>query len=242
MAKTFFFLWLSISLFSSLLHSLSFSSECAPHSFIFNGRCFNSCPDHSYIVQEKASENVLKRRELNNNREFDGSLEDIIGRTESMRNRAAALKAPQKLCGSCHESCLKCKGPMERDCITCETDYNQIIIGSEITCRPTKSATKLPSDGLANQLKSFSIEKIVLISSAIGILVMITCICIYLLCIKCDGHILTSICERWKQVMGKASNLSASQEKYSYNIVEMEDTPLTLPRLDVNDDDSDASV
>lgn len=161
-----------------------------------------------------------------------------------MRNRAAAAAlTPQKLCGSCHVSCLKCKGPTEHDCLTCDSDYNQIIIGSSITCQPIKSAiiddSKSPLNGITNQLKNYSLEKIVLISTSIAILLMITCICIYLLCIKCD--IFTSICERMKRLMSKASNVSQSQEKYTYNVVGTEDMPLTLPRLVGNDDDSDAS-
>lgn len=168
-----------------------------------------------------------------------------------MRNRAAAARGgiPQKLCGSCHPSCLKCKGPTENDCLTCETDYNQIIIGSSITCHPSKIAindsNNLPISSITNQLKSYSTEKIVLISITIGILLMITCICIYLLCINCNCHIFSSICgERVKELMGRVRNLtSSSQEKYSYNIVEMEeDMPLTLlPKLNIDDMESDAS-
>lgn len=164
-----------------------------------------------------------------------------------MRNRAATAAglAPQKLCRSCHESCLKCKGPTENDCLACDSDYRQIIIGSSITCQPSQSAiiddSKSALSGITNQVKNYSIGKIVLISTAIGALLMITCICIYLLCIKCDCDIFSSICERMKRLMSKASNATTSQEKYTYNVVEMEDTPLTLPRLDGNDDDSDAS-
>jgi hypothetical protein len=162
-----------------------------------------------------------------------------------MRNRAAsAASTLQKLCGSCHESCLKCKGQTEHDCLTCDADYNQIIIGSSITCQPMKTAiiddSKSALSGITNQLKNYSLEKIVLISTVIGILLMITCICLYLLCIKCDCDIFTSICERMKRLMSKASNVTQSQEKYTYNVVEMEDTPLTLPRLNGNEDDSDS--
>lgn len=160
-----------------------------------------------------------------------------------MKNRAAT--APQKLCGSCHESCLKCKGPTQHDCLTCDADYNQIIIGSSITCQPVRlpiiDGSKSPLSGITNQLKNYSVERIALISTAISVLLMITCICIYLLCIKCDFDISASICERMKRLMGMASNVATKQEKYSYNVVGMEDTPLTLPRLDGNDDDSDAS-
>lgn len=163
-----------------------------------------------------------------------------------MKNRAASasVSSPQKLCGSCHDSCLKCKGQTEQDCLTCDIDYNQIIIGSSITCQSTKAAVNDGSKSafsITNQLKNYSLEKIVLISTFIGILLMTTCICIYLLCIKCDCDIFSSICERMKRLMSKASNVTSAQEKYTYNVVEMEDTPLTLPRLDANDDDSDAS-
>ncbi len=210
-------------------------AECSHNTFLFHGRCYNSCPDRTFIVPEKVSENALKRRAGDSN-EFD-SLEDILIRTETMKHRAAAA---QKLCGSCHQSCLKCKGPTKDDCIACEFDYNQIIIGSNIMCQ----SVKVESDkSFLSYLKSYSIQKIALISTAVGIFLMISCILINLLCIKFDCDIFSTFCEGIKHFMSTASNNASTQEQYTYNVIEMEDTPLTLPRttFDGNEDDSDNS-
>lgn len=252
-------------------------TECAHQTFIFDGRCYNTCPERSFIVEEKVSENVgeakglsvKKKRHAMNIDEFD-NLQDIIGRTEYvLKNRAITTSpsqsaSPQKLCGSCHESCLKCNGPTENDCLTCEADYNQIIIGSSITCHP-KSSSSPPSstavlfnDGnkstlnsITSKLKNYSIEKIVLVSSMFGILLMTTCICIYILFIKCDCDILSSFYDKTKQLIRKASGSkvvnTTEREKYTYNIVEMEErSPLTdlLPtdfQIVNNDDDYEDS-
>lgn len=271
--------------FSSLL------TECAHQTFIFDGRCYNTCPERSFIVQEKVSENIQskglslkKRRHAMNIDEFD-SLEDIIERSQyTVKNRAISSPessiTPQKLCGSCHEICLKCNGPTENDCLTCDSDYNQIIIGSRIICHgkmnvvgnsdvasasspitTTVPSTEMLNDenksvlnSVTNQLKNYSIEKIVLVSSMIGILLMIISICIYLLFIKCDCDILSSFYGKTKQfLLSRASSSNSSgieREKYSYNIVEMEErSPLTtdLPEsktrnYDDDDDDEDSDV
>jgi hypothetical protein len=214
-------------------------------------------------VQENAQSKGLsfkKRRHAMNIDEFD-SLDDILGRTEYavQRNRAIAVSAAtnvQKLCGSCHEVCLRCNGPTESDCLTCDADYNQIIIGSKITChskasveRPKASTPGNNDDDIklnviTNQLRNYSTEKIVLISSIVGISLMLTSICIYLLFTRCRFY------DNAKQFLGRASGSTSGtateREKYSYNIVEMEETsPLTnvLPSdFQINDDDDDSDL
>jgi hypothetical protein len=246
-------------------------SECAHQTFTYDGRCYNTCPERSYVVQEVASNNIpppkglsLKRRASNID-EFD-SFKDIIKRTETfMKNKdiIVSAAAAQKLCGSCHESCLKCNGPFENHCISCDVDYNQIIIGSSISCKHKTDDIKPPTalNEITNQLKSYSIEKIVLVSTLFGILLMITSICIYLLCIKCDCDILSSLYNQTKSLLNRASrrtttktttsmtkngSLSSTERgKYTYNpIVEMEDRPLTknerLPDFSNTLDDSDS--
>jgi len=260
-----------------LLSFESLFSECAHQTFIFDGRCYNTCPERSFIVPETVSENieskglsVKKRRHAMNIDEFD-SLDDIIGKTNRAILSSESSITPQKLCGSCHDVCLKCNGPTENDCLTCDSDYNQIIIGSRIICHrkanddeninssTTTMSTEIVNDGnksvlnsITNQLKNYSIEKIVLISSMIGILLMIISICIYLLLIKCDCDILSTVYGKTKQLLGRASSGNSTgveREKYSYNIVEMEErSPLTtiLPDSqilhDVYHDDEDSDI
>lgn len=139
----------------------------------------------------------------------------------------------QKLCGSCHESCIRCNGPLESDCIMCESDYNQIIIGSNISCsRKSNNVTGTLLQSIKSELSSYSKRQIALISLLIGFSMLITSIIIYLLCIKLDFNI-ASTSERDKNYSGK----------YSYNPIAQETEEILLTKLpDIpNNDDSDAS-
>jgi hypothetical protein len=198
---------------------------------------------------------LKERRHATHIDEFD-DLHDILGRTEyAVRNRAIASSASpptgvQKLCGSCHDVCLRCHGPTADECLTCEADYDQIIIGSKIACHsravpaPTPPVDKL--NVIANQLRDYSGEQIVLISAIVGVGLAAVAICIYLLFARCN---LASFNGRTKLFMGRAMGTNSGgamteREKYSYNIVEMEETsPLTVVKPTdfqiANDDDDD---
>lgn len=158
------------------------------------------------------------------------SLQDIIGSTKSvLKNRAITLDSIPKLCGSCHESCIRCNGPLDSNCIMCDSDYNQIIIGSNMSCVRKSNNT---TGTLVENIKSDSKLQIVLISVMIGFLLLITSVFIYLLCRKHD------INNASKAERDKFSG------KYVYGRIvhETEEIPLTmLPDNPSNDEDSDAS-
>lgn len=145
----------------------------------------------------------------------------------------------QKLCGSCHESCSRCNGPLDGDCVDCDSEYYQIIIGSTVSCRrKLTNATKLTLlDSIKTELKSYSTLKIILISLLMVVSLVITCISIYLLCRRCDTDN-GSASERGKTFLSK----------YSYDRINPETEEILLTRLtkapveafvDDSDDSSD---
>lgn len=213
-------------------------SECAVTYYLFDGKCFTTCPERTFVVPERVSFGNVRSKGLSlrkrawNIDEFD-NLEDITRPESLVKNRAIMMPSAQKLCGSCHESCLKCNGPLEKDCVACDSNYNQIIIGSSVSCAiRLNNATTSLLESLGNELKSFSRLKIILISSLIGVAVLlIVSVCIYLLLRKYESS--------------KAAASERGEFKYSYNqLVENENeeallTKLTNIPIHSDDDDSD---
>lgn len=191
-------------------------------------------PEKISAGNEGGSEGLSLRKRAANIDEF-GNLQDIIGRTESLvKNRAIMLGSSQKLCGSCHESCIRCSGPLDSDCLQCDSDYNQIIIGSNIICsRKSNNSTESLLQSIKSELNGYSTLQIILISALIGLSLMITCIATYLLCRKYDfENAMTT--ERDKNFSGK----------YSYNPITQENEEILLSKLtnipnEATDDESD---
>lgn len=198
------------------------------------------------MVPEKAFEEIvsgskglsLRKREANVEN-FD-NLQDIIGRTESfVKNRAIMQGSSQKLCGSCHESCIRCNGPHDTDCVVCDSDYNQIIIGSNISCSRKSNSTTDDSifTSIKHEIHGYSLLQIVLISGMIGFSLLISCIFINLLCKNYDSDNTTTTSDRDKNYSGK----------YSYNPIIQDSEEILLarlqniPRVIHDEDDSDAS-
>lgn len=222
--KTFCILCFS---FFSFLSPSELISECAHQTFTFDGRCYNTCPERTFIVPERIPSGSagskglsLRKREANSD-EF-GNLQDIIGRTESLvKNREIMQGSTQKLCGSCHESCFRCNGPLDGDCVDCDSEYNQIIIGSSVSCRRKLTNATKPTllDSIKSELKSYSTLKVILISLLMVVSLVITCISIYLLCRRCDSD------------NGSSDRDKAFLNKYSYDRIDPETEEILLTRL-----------
>lgn len=221
---------------------LNLISECAHQTFTFDGRCYTTCPERTFIVPEKIaagevdSKGLSLRRRAANIEEFD-NLQDIIGRTESLvKNRAIFLASSQKLCGSCHESCTSCNGPLDSDCVICDSDYNQIIIGSQISCsRRVNNATGSLLSGIKSKLSGYSKPQIVLICSLMVASLAITSVAICLLCRKHDYQHATKT-DRDKIFSGKYSYGPINQETEEILLSTLPDIP-----AEALDDDSDES-
>lgn len=86
---------------------------CVQTTFIYEGHCYTSCPEHAYMLPEKP----------NNSINFTSDLD-----TARLHERAVLPNIPQKKCGKCHESCLRCRGPSNADCTECtsESKYREI--------------------------------------------------------------------------------------------------------------------
>lgn len=211
--KYFFIVASFPSRFAFLPFSLFVIPECSHQTFTFDGRCYNTCPERAFIVPEKAasgsgevgsskSESLsLRKRDAN----FD-DLQDIIGRTESLvKNRAIMAESVQKLCGSCHASCTRCKGPLDSDCVECDADYDRVIIGSGIGClRKTNATTWNILDSMQHELNSYSPLEIIVISFVIVASLVIMCVSVYLLCRR-HGASNPAAAERDKTFSGKYS-------------------------------------
>lgn len=213
-------------------HSLTkLISECTHQTFTFDGRCYNTCPERTFIVPEKistgkaGSKGLSLRKRGANNDEFD-NLQDIIGRTESLvKNRAIMVGSSQKLCGSCHESCTRCNGPLDSDCVICDSDYNQIIIGSNVSCsRKLSNATGSLLDNIKSELKSYSTLKIIFVSALMVLSLVITLISIILLCRKYDSDNALTL-ERDKNFLGKYSYDRINQETEEILLAKLPDHP-----------------
>lgn len=234
--------FLSFAFFYTFLFiSLLVISECAHQTFTFDGRCYNTCPERTFIVPEKISAGEVGSKGLSpkkrdaNFYEF-GSLQDIIGRTESLVKNRAIAGSVQKLCGSCHESCIRCNGPLETDCVICDSDYNQIIIGSKISCgRKANVTTWSLLDNLHNELNGYSAMEIIFISFVIVASMALMCISICLLFRTHDADN-TTTSERDKSFSGK----------YSYNPIVQDNEEILLIKTQnisnvLSDDESDDS-
>lgn len=209
-----------------------------------------NCPERSFIVPEKPivagkeseSQTLSLKRGVG---EFD-NLDDILSTTKGAK-RAIKIGVVQKTCDACHSSCQRCSGPLEYNCLTCDSELELSVNGQKQYCNPivivnssAENATNTTTmDNIKSQLKNYSINQIILISSLIGIIILLSSITIYLLCIKCECDLMASIIDKTKQFLSitrttnanGSSNASTSERdrnfsgKYVYNpILEMSET------------------
>lgn len=217
-------------------------SECERQAFTYEGGCFFTCPDRTFIVPEKVSAGggsldskglSLRRREANID-EYR-SLQDIIGRTESfVKNRATLTDGHnQKLCGRCHESCASCNGPADTDCLICERDHNRSVMGSQVVCTPVLINEPTMLDSIKTKLSSYSRVEMALIGLVIAAL-LTALSCVIVLTCKQKEHPM----ERDKLTSGKYSYKPITQDNNEDILLsKLED----IPNEDLYDDESDES-
>lgn len=115
-------------------------------TFLYEGRCYTSCPERSYAVINGAG-----------NRFVASSVEELIDTDTAAAKRVRplvrrAIKMPDepppdettRLCLACHFSCLKCRGPNDYDCTACAPDsvYTERLTNATY-CLPLGSISKL---------------------------------------------------------------------------------------------------
>lgn len=117
--------WLNFILY--FLFTFHFYLECLQNTFLYESRCYTSCPERSYI-----SSIINQRQKLiiptDENDNEDAGREILTPpqklQSGSLRRRAILFPQvqPQKSCAACHFSCLKCSGPNDYDCTACTPD------------------------------------------------------------------------------------------------------------------------
>lgn len=99
---------------------LSLNLVCEQTTFIYKGHCYTKCPERTYMLPEESNTKLIP----------DNS-------TASLHERAIVQNVPQKKCGSCHSSCLQCRGPLNHECTECATEsvYREVA-PNETYCDP----------------------------------------------------------------------------------------------------------
>lgn len=100
---------------------------CDQTTFIYNGHCYTACPERTFMLPEKPNT-------------FKLLLENA---TSSLHERAVVQNVPQKQCGDCDSSCLRCRGPSDHECTECATElvYREIA-PNETYCDPGQREIK----------------------------------------------------------------------------------------------------
>lgn len=100
---------------------------CEQTTFIYNGRCYTSCPDRTFMLPEKPNVEMKSKN----------ASEVTTPPPPLPRKRAVIPTIPQKQCSSCHESCLRCRGSLNSDCTECATEsiYREVAL-NETYCDP----------------------------------------------------------------------------------------------------------
>lgn len=110
--------------------SILFRTVCEQTTFIYSGRCYTSCPEHTFMLPEKS--NIA----LNLSSDTD---------TAKLHERAIIPKIPQKKCGVCHLSCLRCRGPTNADCTECTSEsIFREVMPNETYCDPGEHESGSP--------------------------------------------------------------------------------------------------
>lgn len=137
---------------------------------MYKYRCYSSCPDGSYIVPEIAPiDKVSQKREKSLSLRFAGE-EESLSELGDVRAELLMGSTIQKLCASCHFSCLRCHGPEENQCVTCVPNYIYTIIDNETFC---KAPAFDDDDHEVNFIFKLNTNELMLLGGVLGVVVFI---------------------------------------------------------------------
>lgn len=127
-------------------------------TFLYEGRCYTSCPERSYAAVSNSGDSTSGNSSpLPADASFEEELielTDDANRQQQYRPLMRAIKMPdepppplndrKRLCLACHFSCLKCRGPNDYDCSECAPDSVYTERQQNATyCLPLSSINKL---------------------------------------------------------------------------------------------------
>lgn len=143
-------------------------------TFLYEGRCYSNCPERSYIVPEttKGSKSRFKSLSLRHAGEEDSLAATQIITIPSDKKLLEEKNVPQKLCASCHYSCLKCRGRNDYDCIDCAPDSMYTVVSdTEAYCYPPVKV--LDENAEVNFILKLNSNELLLLGGVLGTLVFV---------------------------------------------------------------------
>lgn len=123
-----------VTFFKKVLHNFNFYhflktvifliflfAVCAYRTFIYEGRCYQECPPHTYMLPKNISavkiNNDIQEISIANQ---DAELQSVEQRRLAQLDETISSELKTKLaCVACDKSCLRCYGPLNSQCTTC---------------------------------------------------------------------------------------------------------------------------
>ncbi|XP_049872049.1 furin-like protease 1 isoform X2 [Pectinophora gossypiella] len=126
--------------------------ECAKGLHLYDGRCYEHCPDSTY-ASEALTERSSRRRNLTYYAQGSSGAakrQDSPSALEAADMEPLAQSKSPLICLPCHYTCATCSGPHNRQCLSCLDDaelFNQTDVESKLYCYPK---TVMPQINNAN--------------------------------------------------------------------------------------------
>lgn len=117
---------------------LFLSLECAKGLHLYDGRCYDRCPEGTY-ASELLTQRSSRRRNLTyysegllsaTKRQSTETVNPAAFEALDMEPQANLAKSPLT-CYLCHYSCASCSGPRDDQCLSCSNDA-QLFNGSDV--------------------------------------------------------------------------------------------------------------
>jgi hypothetical protein len=131
--------------------------------------------------------------------------------------------ADVKLCGSCHESCLTCKGLLDSDCLICDKSFNRIVMGSHSLCIREPQKTKAIPSEVTSELHWYSQPKKFVLFILVALLVAI--------------YFGVSSCKK-KKILRVHDREENNSGKYVYIPIRNENEDILLPKKNIQNEKS----
>lgn len=176
---------------------------CEQTTFIYNGHCYTSCPDRTYMMPEKPRKN---------------SKSDHI--TSTLRKRAVVQMIPQKQCAACHQSCYQCRGPMAYECTECTNEsFYREVTSNESYCDvgPTIQNDELEVLKLEHASNETSIHRFSQKFSLIFNQFSIFIIFIFIVLVTIFLIIVRFVCIRLTTKASSVNSSGIDKKNYAYN-------------------------
>lgn len=138
---------------------------------MYKDRCYSTCPVGSYIVPEVAPiDKVSQKKEKSLSLRYAGE-EESLSELGDLKADLLIGSSIQKLCDSCHYSCLRCRGPEPQQCTECIPDYLYVIVDNTTTyCNPPPF-DDTPSE--VNLIFKLNTHELMLLGGFLGVIVFI---------------------------------------------------------------------